>query len=467
MARCDCNISNSRPPSDHQRSGVEAMFPSELLERSVPCRRYPFGAGSPPPHERHADPAADATPTRTAGPSWPTKEGSSPSVVSNHMTRGPARGGLRDRYVPQTAASPTAQMPSSASWAAPGRHPQPAPQQAHINTVRASDLPRTGLQRSPPATRTCGVAAVQRSSPAPYYWRGSRHASPTAAARQSPVRQPAGESGCSSPAAAHHMPPVPPRAGTPGTPDSATGAISIPSSPAAGTAPAESPESEERGVGGHTRVLRHLRLDIDQQRNYGARYPRVSTELPSDGSGITEVRPVHNAMINFVTLPPCCCHSKLPACCEATSCVPCPYIESAHASCIGPGCCTAGGHVARGVACIRSCRRAAPDGAAAGAAGAGPVRRRRRQADADGRPAALRRQRPLRLARLQRHAAAGGRQQGDPLRGDAPGGARPLIASHQPCWCLLVNIREQKCTPDHAAHEHDGQQVLTSIQTPT
>ncbi len=202
-----------------------------------------------------------------------------------------AHGGLRDKYLPQAAACPTASLPSSTSWAAAARQPLPARDQAHGMPAQTRGPPRPDPLRSPGATCRSEVAATQRS-PAAAPSRAAEQRTLAACGRRSPISGRAG--GCRSPPpAAVLMVPASPTARTPGTPDSATGAISIPSSPAAEAESVRSSPSAEHAAGGRKRAVCHLRLDMDvgeRRLSCGSRYPRGSLDLPSDGSGANAVR---------------------------------------------------------------------------------------------------------------------------------------------------------------------------------
>jgi len=207
------------------------------------------------------------------------------------MADHPAHGGLRDKYLPQAAACPTASLPSGTSWAAAARQPIAARDQTHGMPAQNSIPPRPDPLRSPGAACRSEVAATQRS-PAAAPARAASQNTLAACSRRSPITGHAG-GWRSPPSAAVLMMPASPQARTPGTPDSATGAISIPSSPAAEAESVRSSPSAEHAAGGRRRAVCHLRLDmgVDERRlSCGSRYPRGSLDLPSDGSGANAVR---------------------------------------------------------------------------------------------------------------------------------------------------------------------------------
>ena len=240
------------------------------------------------------------------------------------MTDHRGHGGLREKYLSQTAACPTADLPCSTSWAAAVRQPHlPARDQAPGAAAQTRGSSQPALQPPPAATGRSSLAAAQRSPTAVPSRPANQHTL-AACGRRSPVSDRAGRCRSLAPAAVL-MPTASPKARTPGTPDSGTGAVSIPSSPAAEAVSVRSSPSAEHAADGRKRAVRHLRLDmgVDERRlSCGSRYPRGSLDLPSDGSGANEVGtslaarrwPTVNAVVLLL--------SEWQACHKAVICLP-------------------------------------------------------------------------------------------------------------------------------------------------
>ena len=289
---------------------------TRVCNAPVRYRDQQFGPGA-----NAASPGASRPPLQTV--TGIVQQNTHRALASERMADLRAQGGLRDKYLAQTAACPKASLPSSTSWAAAARQPLPARDQAHGMPAQARGPLRPDPPRSPVATCRSKVAATQRS-PAAAPSRAADQRTLAACGRRSPSSGRAG--GCRSPhPAAVLMVPASPRARTPGTPDSAAGAISIPSSPAAEAVSVRSSPSAEHAAGGRKRTVCHLRLDMslnERRLSCGSRYPRGSLDLPSDGSGANAVRLSLAAGLSGYLLSSRCL-SELQACRTAVTCVPC------------------------------------------------------------------------------------------------------------------------------------------------